>query len=107
MAIALSPEGLLSRWSRHAAESSDALFRSAAAQIKSTSNHLQLDRTGRVTVACMVGLARKGLHVLPAMVLLPYVACAFRRMQRVGCVAGADVCIRPSRVMKPLADRSR
>jgi hypothetical protein len=31
----------------------------------------------------MVGLARKGLHVLPAIVLLPYVACAFRRLQRV------------------------
>jgi hypothetical protein len=30
----------------------------------------------------MVGLARKGLHVLPAIVLLPYVACAFKRLQR-------------------------
>ena len=39
-----------------------------------------------MNVACMVGLARKGLHVLPAIVLLPYVACAFRRLQRVDAV---------------------
>jgi hypothetical protein len=30
----------------------------------------------------MAELARKGLHVLPAIVLLPYVAYAFRRLQR-------------------------
>jgi len=82
MAIAPSQGALRSRWSRHAAERSDALFRSAAAQTKGTSNQPQLDRRGRVIVACMVGLARKGLHVLPAIVLLPYVACAFRRLQR-------------------------
>jgi hypothetical protein len=83
MAIESTQGGLLSRWSRHAAESSGALFRSAAVQTKGTSNQPELDRTGRVNVACMVGLARKGLHVLPAVVLLPYVACAFRQLQRV------------------------
>ncbi len=35
-----------------------------------------------MVIACMAELARKGLHVLPAIVLLPYVACAFRRLQR-------------------------
>ncbi len=82
MAIAPSQGALLSRWSRHAADSSDPLFRSAAAQTKGTPHQPQLGRRGRVIVAFMVGLARKGLHVLPAIVLLPYVACAFRRLQR-------------------------
>ena len=82
MAIAPPHGFLVSRCSRTAAPGFGAVFRSAAGQADTTSNQAQLDRTGTVFVACMVGLARKGLHVLPAIVLLPYVACAFRRLQR-------------------------
>lgn len=34
-------------------------------------------------VVRMVGLARRALHVLPVIVLLPYVACSFRRLRRI------------------------
>ena len=82
MAIAPAHGFLVSRCSRTAAPGFGALFRSAARQANTTSNQTQLDRTGRVTVACMTEFARKGLHVLPAIVLLPNVVCAFRRLQR-------------------------
>jgi hypothetical protein len=51
-------------------------------QISGTSNVSDLDRTDRAIVVRMVGLARRALHVLPVIVLLPYVACTFRRLQR-------------------------
>ena len=82
MAIAPPHGFLVSRCSRTAAAGFGAVFRSAALQANCTSNQALLDRTGRVLLACMAELARKGLHVLPAIVLLPYVACAFRRLQR-------------------------
>ena len=51
-------------------------------QISGTSNVSGLDRTDRTIVVRMVGLVRRALHVLPVIVLLPYVACTFRRLRR-------------------------
>jgi hypothetical protein len=59
------------------------VWSSRTVQISGTSTQSNLDRTNRVIVVRMVGLARRALHVLPVVVLLPYVACTFRRLRRV------------------------